>query len=636
MAMPHRVPHIMKKHKSNKSPASMLFFDTETRDKPNWKQRGISRQVLNFGYAYWTRYKDGEKCKEKWCRFEDTDTFYEFLYSCTEKEVPLYCFAHNLGFDLTILDFWLWSDRADFRVDYFVESDPPTFVVGKLRGRKIVFIDTLNYWRRSLEDIGKSIGVRKMKRPTKRSSAEYWDRYAKQDVVVLEAAVSNLFDYLKQNDLGQFGLSAASLAMSTFKHRFMSHDIFVHDNRHAMECERAAYFGGLTDCFFIGEVSDRTLYKLDVNSMYPYCMLNTFPTKLVDYALDPDPWDVYKRMDDLGAIAKVSVDCTKRHYPIRYNGRLCYARGKFETHLTGPELYYALNNGDVERVHSVNYYQLEPIFTEYVNFFWAERQRYKQEGNDTAQHFVKIFMNSLYGKFGQLGYDSQLLTVDRLEQIYAEHGKECPECYGSLEPLLNSVLSETNWQPLGLGSTLTIRRINNHVRVKVPNGEHSESFPGIAAYVTAYARVYLWELIRATGPRHCYYVDTDSLIVDRDGLASLERKHHLDKFALGKLKLESNSTYSCFHAPKDYCFAGIEVRKGIRPKAKPLGPNTFEQLQFEGIKSILRRGAGAYIDIKTITKTVTRKYNKGHTTASGWVEPFTLPEIPSEIQGRLF
>lgn len=636
MAMPHRFPHIMKKHISNKMPANILVFDTETHDKLGFKKKNVSRQILNFGYCYHTRYVNGTIDKEKWTRFTTSEQFFAAVYDASEDRAPLYCFAHNLSFDLTILDFWAWTEQQDFNVDYFVDSDPPTFIVGKWKGRKIVFVDTLNYWRNSLEDIGKSIGFEKLPRPDKSSTKKYWEVYGKRDVEVLHKALTNLMDYLHKNDLGQWGLSAASMAMSTYKHRFMTHDIYVHDNRHAMSCERQAYFGGLADCFFVGKVANKTLYKLDVNSMYPYVMLGKFPTKLVAYDCGPNVARVQARLREFGVIAKVEVHTNSTTYPVRYNDRLCYCKGKFMTFLCGPELKTAINNGHISKIMVANYYEMNEIFTDYVKFFWEERLKYKAEGNNVGQYFVKIFMNSLYGKFGQLGYDSCILTTDKLKELYEEGKKDFPDCYKDLTPLLDSILGETHWQPLGLGRSLTLRRLNNHVTVKVPNGEHNESFPGIAAYVTSYARSYLWELICCSGPRNTYYVDTDSLIVTKQGYDNLKQQGHCDDKAIGKLKLEEECKNSYFNGPKDYGYNGKVVLKGVKKKAELIAPNTYQQLQFEGLKGVINRGGENYIDVTTVVKKLSRNYNKGNQTSLGWIEPFTLPgpldNLPQKVR----
>jgi DNA polymerase type B, organellar and viral len=621
----HRIPHIMKRHTSNRMPASLLFFDTETKTDESAGIPRTERQRLHFGWAYAYRYEDGSKTREEWCRFEDSKTFFDFLTSKTDNKRPVYCFAHNLGFDLTILDFWNWSETEDFTVEYFVLQDPPSFIIGRHKGRKIVFIDTLNYWRQSLLVIGRSIGLDKLEMPKKTASKAKWDAYGKRDVEILDLAVTKLMEYVKVNDLGQFGLSAASMAFSTYKHRFMKHDIYIHDNRLALTTERTAYYGGYTDCLYVGKLPKRKVYKLDVNSMYPFVMLNTFPVKLLRSTNQTTIGELRHTMRSKAIISRVTIDSNRHLYPSYVEGRLCYCRGHFDTTLCGPELKRALYNGNISKVHTLCVYDSAPIFRDYINFFWKERQRFKAEGNDVNQYFVKLFMNMLYGKFGQMGYDSAVLTPEALESIYIRNKQVMPEAYRNPEILLREFLSEIDWTPMGLTHSVTLRRINNLVHIKVPNGEHSESFPGIAAYVTSYARELLLSFLSIAGDRNTYYCDTDSLFCNEIGYRNLEKRGCISPGELGKLKLEGVSNGAEFWCPKDYCFNDKATRKGIREAAKEIRPNVFEQLQFEGIKSVLKRGYEPFIDVRTITKTNSRNYNKGSIGKGGWVIPFTLP-----------
>lgn len=621
----HRVPHIMKVQKSNKMPASLLFFDTETKTQPTPDVPDTERQVLNFGYAFACRYENGTRTREQWCRFTTPKDFFKFVISRIDKERPLYVFAHNLGFDLTIVDFWNWSENKSFVVEYFVISDPPTFIIGRYKGRKIVFIDTLNYWRTSLAKIGESIGLPKLARPTKRSSQLYWERYGKRDVQVLHSAVEKLMEYIKANDLGQFGLSAASMALSTFKHRFMSHEIYIHDNRLALEIERCSYYGGYCDNFFVGTLTGTKVYKLDVNSMYPYVMLSQFPCKLLHSEKNPSGLSIKKALLDKGVIANVEIASTKATYPVYIKGRLCYANGNFTTYLCGPELKEAIYAGHIKRYIAAAFYDLAPIFRRYIEFFWRERQRFKNEGNDVNQYFVKLFMNMLYGKFGQLGYDTAELTPDALNAVYKAAGKEMPECYNNIESILTQFIGQVDWRPIGLNRPLTMRRVNNSIQIKVPNGEHNESFPAIAAYVTSYARRLLFSYIQMAGTYNTFYCDTDSLFCNEKGYRRLKQGGAIHATELGKLKLEGESLSTSFRCPKDYDFDGESKHKGIRRDAEIVKHGVYRQKHFEGIKSVLKRNYQPFIDIRTITKEVTGEYLKGNVARNGWVTPFTLP-----------
>lgn len=619
-----RIPHVLKPHKGNKTPASLLFFDTETHEDKACKEKNVSRQRLNFGYAYATRLDKGKRTREQWCRFNDSQTFFDFVISRTDQERPLYCFAHNLGFDLTIVDFWHWVEREDFNVEYFVLDDPPSFIIGTYNGRKIVWIDTLNYWRTSLKSIGNSVNLPKLDMPIGKATKSEWTKYAKRDVEILATAVVDLVGYIKNNDLGQFGLSGASMSMSTYRHKFMKHEIFIHDNRGGLSLERNAYYGGRVECFWIGKLTKSDVYKLDINSMYPSVMLGKFPCKHLRCERKLTSPHFVKEVKEQGIVAHVKLNARKATYPVRLNHKLCFCRGQFETYLAGPELRRAYFNGDIVSILSYSLYDMKPLFVDYVNYFWKERQRYKKEGKDAYQYFVKIFMNSLYGKFGQLGYGSVDLLPESLERLYLLEGKIMPDCYRTKEQLYREGPPQATWKPLDLDRSLTVRRVNNAVVVKVPIGEHTESFPGIAAYVTSYARELLLKYLNFAGLSNTYYCDTDSLFVNKTGYRRLEQAGVVSATELGKLKLEGISHGATFNCLKDYIFLDDFKRKGIRHDAKQLTHNSYSQIQFEGVKSVLKRGYEPFIDVRTITKQVSRKYDKGTVTKTGHVIPFTL------------
>lgn len=621
-----RVPHILKPHKGNRTPVNFLFFDTETIADSNCKVAKTSRQILSFGFAYAFRMENGERTREQWCRFETSKAFFEFMESRLSEDRPLYCFAHNLGFDLTIVDFWNYCSNPDYTIDYFVLDDPPSFIIGKHKERKFILLDTLNYWRQSLKVIAKSLGMEKLEMPAGCKSKKKWDTYCKRDVEILANAVCGLKQYIQTHDLGQFGLSAASISMSSFRHRFMKHEIFIHDNVKALGLERQAYYGGLVECFYLGRIKQQNIYKLDVNSMYPHVMLNEFPVKLLEYNNKPcHPKQCPPKIGQ-GGIYDCQINSTHATYPIRLENKLCYARGDFHTYLCEPEYKRAYYNGDVKLVRSYCRYDTKRIFGDYIHFFWRQRQEYRRVGDENNQYFVKIFMNSLYGKFGQLGYGSAELHSSLLEAFYAMANVAMPAVYKEKGTMPTNGIPQSHWKPLGLDKPLTLRQIGNKITVKVPTGEHAESFPAISAFVTSYARELLLSYIKTAGKGNTYYCDTDSLFVNKRGYDALKAAGFVDQTTLGKLKLEGISTNTEFNGLKDYVFDGDSKLKGIRKDAKQIAYNKWEQVQFEGVRSILNRGYAPFVDVRTITKQLSRKYTKGIKASNGFIIPFNLPE----------
>lgn len=619
-----RKPHIMNTHKVTQHPSNLMFFDTETKNTYKGKDKNIQHERLWFGCSWAFRYEQGEVTRSKISTWDTSEEFLELLHRRLDSSRPLYLFAHNIKFDLTIVDFWEKADDLGLDCTYAVLEDPPVFLSYIWDDCKLVLIDTFNFWKCSVADMGKQLGIEKFSIDIRTATRAEAEPYCKRDVEIIANQVTNLFDFLTDNDLGSFGISAPSIAMNTYKKRFMKHEIFIHDRVRVMAIERGSYYGGLVENFYIGKGAKQTLYHTDVNSLYPSVMVKEFPCKLIDNYTNMIPKDLRVKGVLADCCAKVRVSSKKNTYCVRHQNRLCQAKGVFDTWLCGPELERCYLSGDLAHIHEISQYEMKPLFKDYVNHLWGLRRANSIPKGNPKEVLIKLLMNSLYGKFGQKGYEWVDFTPRNLESYYLLFGGMCPMRYLTNNYVPNVTENVELWHADGLDNPIQLRRISSKIEMKFPTSEHSESFCAIAAFVTSYARERLRGLIQIAGPKHTYYCDTDSLFVDKSGLENLRRANELDDKELGKLKLEGYSDNWAFYGPKDYQFGAKHTLKGISKKAKDLGNNTFEQLQFEGLASILKRGGENYIEVKTITKHVKRVYSKGLITNSGWTEPFTL------------
>lgn len=607
-------------------PSNFLFFDTETQPTKKSKQTQQQIHKLWFG-AYWTfRYVDKKQTRNNKGLFYSSDSFFQVIKQRLDKSRPLYIFAHNLGFDLTIVDFWEQAEEHGLECLYAILEDPPLFLSYRWEECKIIFVDTFNFWKCGVADMGKSLGYPKLDIDITTATDEEAIPYCERDVEIIAKQVIELLDFLTDNDLGSFGISAPTIAMNTFKKRFMKHEIFIHDRTRILALERQCYYGGLVNNFYVGKSQGQLIYHTDVNSLYPSVMLGLFPTKLVSSQLDVKPPISLLANDRIGYCADVTIQCQGRSYPKRYHNRLCEVTGKFRTQLCGAEFAQAIRCNSVLHIHQLATYEMEPIFKEYVEYFWKLRQKHSIPKGNPREQLIKLLMNSLYGKFGMKGFDWKDFTSDNLEAYYALMGVDYPKQYRSPN-FIPTVENYTSlWHALEMDQPIKIRHLNGKTQIQFPTGEHTESFCAIAAFVTAYARERLRQLIGIAGYHHTYYCDTDSLFVDQYGYSQLVKAGEVESKTLGKLKLEGQSTKWTFYGPKDYEFGDKTVLKGIRKNAKKIGNCTYEQLQFEGLRSVMNRGGEGYIMISTITKHNKREYSKGLLTSSGWTQPFTLSE----------
>ena len=624
MNYPYRIAHVLAPIKSTVTPTNLLFFDTETRDVYRGKNPTKQRHKLWFGYVIAFRFEKGQRTREIRQAFHTADEFWEVLHSRLDPARTLNVYAHNVSFDLTIVDFWKRTDHKHYKIDFAVLEAPPVIISISTKWGRFNVIDTMNYFKTSLKRLGESIGLEKLECDIATCSYEVALPYCKRDTEILAGSMERLIHFVKDNQLGKLGSTVASLALSAFRHRFMTHDIYIHDREKVLQMEQASYHGGMVNCLYVGKVKDKTIYKLDVNSLYPSMMLKQFPVKLLYSLRNPSLKHIQDEQRKLGVIADVLISTNTTTYPYVRDKELLFPTGTYRTVLCTPELQRALTHSHVVKCFDASFYQLAPIFQDYVTYFWNLRKQYKQAKDLANETFCKYMLNSLYGKFAQSRYNWMQLDIDVVERLLATNDDPSVKHYTSPSRLPRIVLGQRYWIPYQSNTTYKVRRVGGAQQIQQKSGWHPESFIAVASFVTSYAREYLQSLIQLAGRNHVYYYDTDSLFVDSIGKRNLTNANVCSETELGKLKQEGKEYEPTFLAPKDYVFGGDLKLKGIRPNAKRVSTNVFEQRQFEGLPSIIKRGGDSYIDIRTITKRVSHTYKKGIITNMGWTKPFHI------------
>tara|TARA_Y100000310_G_C20701625_1_gene830504 strand:+ start:1920 stop:3719 length:1800 start_codon:yes stop_codon:yes gene_type:complete len=594
-----RIAHWLRPNAKTELPTNLVFVDTET--KPVQVADNREAHSLWFGEACHVRIQEQrgrEYRTESYFHFENPLDFWDWIAYLNREGSKLYIFAHNWNFDGAILRTASILREIGYDTLQYINGKPPFILRLKRDKRFLALIDTLNYFQSSLDKLGESIGIDKLEMPCYSDSMEKWTEYCRRDVDVIKTAVLNLRDFVEANDLGSFRPTLASQAMNAFRHRFYEGGILIHDDEKTLELERSGYFGGRVECFQLGKVRKK-LHYLDVNSLYPFIMSEKqFPMQLKRSTRKMTLEALGELLKSYAVVARVSLSTDEPVYPTRDTGRLVFPVGEFQTTLNTPELAYALRNNHIVEIHHASVYEQGYLFAPFVNALYALRQGYEKADNPAFAYLCKILMNSLYGKFGQRG--------SLWEEI--EYNGEPP----------GDEWLEEDFQT---GKVYRYRiRLGNVQRLS-REAEARESFPAIAAHVTAYARMLMWRLILQAGEGHIFYSDTDSLIVDNVGYKNLEPFIHQTK--LGSLKVESEANVAVFYGPKDYRFGTVEKHKGIKKNAQQVAENIWQQIQFHSWDWHLQNTEDGIIYIDTITKTLQREYKKGDVQSDGRVKPFT-------------
>ncbi len=337
-------------------------------------------------------------------------------------------------------------------------------------------------------------------------------------------------------------MTLASLALTEWKDYYLEQPMWTPWNKDQIAFEQQAYAGGRVEVFRYGEFDNVNVY--DVNSEYPAVMLESvFPISYRGH------W-TRKYLPGKLAIYEVEFEQTNTEKPavLMVEGRGAYS-GK--GHYCSVELEKMVEVGGKFTVKN-GYVYLETgnPFKIFIEKMYALRREAQENNDEALSYTAKILMNSLYGKFGQ---------KNKGEAIEFASGEKRRE-------LLANGRTFTDY---GDYITFDEERIVEH------------QFFGLAAFITAYARLKLYSYIEKV--KVVLYCDTDS-VHTTDEIP--------DEFlgnALGMMKLEYTGK-AAYAGKKLYA-----LEKKVKAKGVTIGGNNGDGgINYDTIRELATDAAATY------------------------------------------
>ena len=357
----------------------------------------------------------------------------EFMDWCETQKDNVKVFFHNLKFDGQFIIYWLFhhgfkhvesKDRASGTFTTLI-SDKGLYytieVIFKLKGKKIkkvTFQDSLKLIPLSVDAIAKSfhLPIQKLKidykahddLPEGSPLSDDEKEYIKHDVQIVAHAI----EYFYSQGLDK--MTIGSCALNEYKKLIQKKNFNTwfpppkfHDD------VKQSYRGGFTylNPKFAGKVVGKGIV-LDVNSLYPSVMYDSylpFGTPIFfkgEYKHDP-LYPIYTQM------LRCQFEIKKGKIPtIQIKKSLFFSGNEYLTSSEDQEVVLCLNSVDLELfLEHYNVYNLEylsgwkfkatkGLFTEYIDKWSNNKIQAKKDGNHGLYLISKLFLNSLYGKFG--------------------------------------------------------------------------------------------------------------------------------------------------------------------------------------------------------------------------------------------
>ena len=626
MIINQRSHRMVKNNHASYLPRYLIAFDAETLPIPSDESGRHFSHRFRLATATRGRIVGTEATAIHRAQFSTVDQFWQWLKLNTASNYTTWIVSHNALFDMIVCGFMTRLENAELAIEWprsnrtkanaagltngssasCVIESPPTIIAMRIveTGARIVIIDTLNWFPVALSQLGERLKLPKLDMPEFADRDERWFTYCQRDSDICFFAFAELFNFVRVNDLGMFRYTAPSQAMAAFRHRFMEHKIFVHDNLDVKQLERRAYFGGRTEVFKRGAIRE-TVYQLDVNSLFPSAMqTGSYPCVLDRYELRDSFLELLPSIDWSQSVASVVIDTPEPIYPIRTPNCVVYPTGRFSTTLCGVELDDAHRKGYIRKVGSWAEYRTERLFNKWVSELYALRLAYKENGDSVYEDFVKRLLNALSGKFG-------------------EKAPAWTNVYDNRSGLPWSTWIEFDSKT---AEPIAYRMFGWQCQRKAEGVETLKSFVAISAFITATARQHMNRLRTWAGPGNVYYQGVDCLIVNQLGFDRLTECGEIHPTDLGKLKIVCTVDDAEIMGCADYRLGTKVVIAGRARKVERLEDGSLLQRKFHAANAIFNGRAATEIREDLSTWARTGIVTKGIERADGWIEPFQLQQ----------
>ena len=358
----------------------------------------------------------------------------EFMEWCQNQPDNPKIYFHNLKFDSQFIMYWLFHNG--FKHVTSKERDSKTFttvisnkglyyaieVIFYLKGKrvkKVTFQDSMKLLPMSVEKIADSfkLPIQKLKidygchndLPSGTPLTKEEEEYIKHDVQIVAYALQYFFEQgLTRMTIGSCALYEYQglIQKKNFKRFFPASTNYHRDIKQS-------YRGGFSYVMpkFIGRHL-KNGFVLDVNSIYPYVMYK----KLLPWGT-PIFFKGQYQPDDIYPLYVQMIRCQFELKPgkiptIQIKNSMFYSGNEYLTSSEDEEITLCLTSVDLELfLDHYDVYNLEYIsgwkfrgtrglFKQYIEKWNGNKVKAREEGNFGLALVSKLFLNSLYGKFG--------------------------------------------------------------------------------------------------------------------------------------------------------------------------------------------------------------------------------------------
>lgn len=443
--------------------------------------------------------------------FESIESF--LIYILRDRYRSHWIYAHNGGrFDFNFIIEGLSRLKKDYSL---IEAGSSVIGIKVRIGKKtnIYFADSFRILPDSLERIAKRFattqkmsGAIDFARERVSKDNPLHREYLKNDCVSLYESLTTFYSDDKISKIKR-SPTIASAAMKVWRQGLKT-PIRV-TNQGVQDFVRKGYVGGRCEIF---KMSAHNINAFDVNSLYPTIMREK-PMPREHIGSTNDAFD-FGFHDVTVSVPETYIPVLPHKFEQDGAQKLLFPVGEFRGIFFSEELKLACESGAriLKHHRGEHFSEDKTLFQDYIDYFY--NMRLSNPGDNAKNYMAKLFMNSLYGKFGQKEERDTLQTLDFLNVPTDYIPFKDDEFFKQSKLVKTKKVSRTAYQLVH-----------------------------ISAAITSWARIHMARNFYLPYESGMVYTDTDS-VFSRDSFNTGP--------GLGELKLEKTIEKGVFLLPKGY------------------------------------------------------------------------------------
>jgi hypothetical protein len=584
-----RAAHWIKLNHQCRIPKRWIAFDTESEAIID---EGTEIQKWRMGSAIRWRRDLRTNDRAECASFNDPDSLWRWITDYCRPGTRTVAIAHNLGYDIRIADVFNRLPALGWQLEWCNLDRNVSSMTWRSERGTLVLADLWTWLPMTLASIAPDVGTSKMRMPAVSAPKWKWQEYCQHDAHIVYRAMSELLDYIDREQLGNWQPTGAGMAYATWRHKFMTHKVLVHNDIDALTAERRAMHTGRAEAWRHGTMRGDTWTEIDMRNAYVTIAAECeLPTKL-KFTTGRITNAQYRQLSQhYRVLCDITITTDTEILPYHDGSRTLWPIGTFDTTVWDTELDVALSEGANVRIRQAYVYTRAPVLQKWAQWILGSLDAANESDSPVVRTWKKHSGRALIGRIS--------LRSPRWE-LYGENP------YGDTG-ITRMVDADT-------GETHRLMHVGDRTLIESARVEGRDSLPQITGWIMAECRRRLWEGMRAAGLDHIAHIDTDSVLADRTGLAALRLAYGDGWRRLWQVKASYRKL--TVYGPRNYRCDALRKVSGVPRKAIEVSPNEFIGEQWHSLSLDMEDGKCDTVTISTATW-VTRNTDPRRADAPG-------------------